>query len=62
MFITETNDDLRNAEEERLSPEFEELALMLKQVFVVIDFCGGLQFHPIDWILLFVGLAVPNYR
>jgi len=60
VFITEANHDLGNAKEERLSPELKELTLILKQLFVAVDFCRSLQFDPINWIVLFIGLAVPN--
>jgi hypothetical protein len=60
MFIAETNNNLRYAKEERLSPELEELTLIFKQVFIAIDFSRSLQLYPINRILLFVWFAVPD--
>lgn len=60
MLIPETDDDLGNAEQKRLGPEFQQLPLVLNHVSLVVDFGGCLQFYPIDGVLFSLGLAVPD--
>ena len=61
MAIAEADDNLRNAEEEGLDPEFEELTLVFEHVFVVVDFGRGFKLDPFDRLVRVAGFAVPYW-
>lgn len=59
LLIAESDNDFGHAEEERLSPEFEEFSFVFQQVTIISDLCGGFEFYPADVVLFFFGFAVP---
>ncbi|KAH0548174.1 hypothetical protein GP486_008103, partial [Trichoglossum hirsutum] len=60
VFAAEADDDLRDAEEEGLGPELQELALELVAVSLVEDLLAGFQLYPVDRVVPVFGLVVPD--
>lgn len=58
---SEADDDLGDAEEERLDPVFHELLVEFDHGVVAADLARGLELDPVDWASLFEGLRVPDY-
>jgi hypothetical protein len=60
LLVTETDDNLGYAEQERLGPEFEKFPFVFEHVAIITDFGRGFEFNPVDGIFFPVGFAVPD--
>lgn len=56
----EADDDLGDAEEERLDPVLHELLVEVDHGFVAADLARGLELDPVDWASLLEGFRVPD--
>lgn len=58
---TESDNDFGHTKQERLDPEFAQLALKEAVVLFAEDLGRGLEFDPADGVALFAGFGVPDW-
>jgi hypothetical protein len=59
VFATKADNNLWNAKEEGLDPEFEELTLIFQHIAIVVDLGRGFQLDPVDGLFGVFWFAVP---